>query len=88
MDDSLMIIQAAASQIPQRTVLAFIIVAGFFVLVLLTLLGMSVWRADDPLNFFGVALGITTALMGFLVTFPLLLTAQIKTLDPHAIMEG
>jgi hypothetical protein len=87
MDDSLMIIQAAASQIPQRTVLALIIVAGLFVLGLLTLLGMFVWRADDPMkygNFFVVALGITTALMGFLVAFPLLISGVFE--DPTQVL--
>jgi hypothetical protein len=87
MDDSLMIIQAAASQIPQRTVLALIIVAGLFVLGLLILLGMFVWRADDPMkygNFFVVAIGITTALMGFLVAFPLLISGVFK--DPTQVL--
>jgi len=87
MDDSLMIILAAASQIPQRTVLALIIVAGLFVLGLLILLGMFVWRADDPMkygNFFVVALGITTALMGFLVAFPLLISGVFE--DPTQVL--
>jgi len=87
MDDSLMIIQASASQIPQRTVLALIIVAGLFVLGLLILLGMFVWRADDPMkygNFFVVAIGITTALIGFLVAFPLLISGVFK--DPTQVL--
>ena len=87
MDDSLMVILAAASQIPQRTVQALIIVAGLFVLGLLILLGMLVWRVDEPMkygNFFVVALGITTALMGFLVAFPLLISGVFK--DPTQVL--
>jgi hypothetical protein len=79
MDDSLMIILAAASQIPARTVQALIIVAGLFVL--------GLWRADEPMkygNFFVVALGITTALMGFLVAFPLLISGVFK--DPTQVL--
>jgi hypothetical protein len=77
MDDSLMIIQAAASQLPQGTVLALIIVSALFVIGLLVLLGIFVRRTNNPLeygNFFVVALGITAALMGFLVAFPLLIS--------------
>ena len=87
MDDSLMVILAAASQIPQRTVQALIIVAGLFVLGLLILLGMFIWRVDEPMkygNFFVVALGITTALMGFLVAFPLLISGVFK--DPTQVL--
>ena len=77
MDYSLMIIQATASQLTQGTVLALIIVSALFVLGLLVLLGFFLWRTDDPLrygNFFVVSLGITAALMGFLVAFPLLIS--------------
>jgi membrane-bound ClpP family serine protease len=87
MDDSLMVILAAASQIPQRTVQALIIVAGLFVLGLLILLGMFIWRVDEPMkygNFFVVALGITTAIMGFLVAFPLLISGVFK--DPTQVL--
>jgi ABC-type transport system involved in multi-copper enzyme maturation permease subunit len=87
MDDSLMVILAAASQIPQRTVQALIIVAGLFVLGLLILLGMFIWKVDEPMkygNFFVVALGITTALMGFLVAFPLLISGVFK--DPTQVL--
>jgi len=51
MDDSLMIILAAASQIPQRTVQALIIVAGLFVLGLLILLGMFIWKVGEPMKY-------------------------------------
>jgi hypothetical protein len=87
MDASLMIILAAATQIPQRTVLALIIVAGLFVLGLLILLGMFVWKSDEPMtygNFFVVALGITTALMGFLVACPLLISGVFE--DPTQVL--
>ena len=87
MDNSLMFIQAAASQIPQRTVVALILVSGVFVIGLLVLLGMFVRRADDPLkygNFFVVALGITTALMGFLVAFPLIISGVFS--DPTQVL--
>jgi hypothetical protein len=87
MDDSLMIIQAAASQIPQRTVVALIIVSALFVLGLLVLLGMFVQKADDPMSygsFFVVALGITTALMGFLVAFPLIISGVFD--DPTQVL--
>jgi len=76
MVDSLMIMQAAASQIPQRTVIALIIVSALFVIGLLALLSMFVRRApnNDPLkygNFFVVALGITAAVIGYLEAAPI-----------------
>lgn len=77
MDDSLMIIQAPASQLTQGTVLALIIVSALFVVGLLVLLGLFLWRTDDPLrygNFFVVSLGITAVLIGFLAAFPLLIS--------------
>ena len=87
MDNSLMIIQAATTQIPQRTVVALIIVSALFVFGLLILLGMFVRRADDPMSygsFFVVALGITTTLMGFLVAFPLIISGVFD--DPTQVL--
>ncbi len=87
MDDSLMVLQAAASQITQQTVTALVIVSGLFVFGLLILLGVFAWRARDPLqygNFFVVALGITTSLMGFLVAFPLIISGVFS--DPTQVL--
>src|SRR5215203_243644 len=86
MDVSLMIIKAA-SPMPPRTVVALIVVAALFAIGELGLLAMFVWRADDPLkygSFFVVALGITTALMGFLVAFPLVISGVFH--DPTQVL--
>ena|SRR5215211_665468 len=87
MNDSLIIIQAANPQIPQRTVVALIVVSALFVFGLLILLGMFVRRADDPMaygSFFVVALGITTVLIGFLVTFQLIISGVFE--DPTQVL--
>jgi hypothetical protein len=87
MHETLMIIQAANSQIPQQTVVALIVVSALFVFGLLILLGMFVRRADDPMaygSFFVVALGITTVLIGFLVTFPLIISGVFA--DPTQVL--
>ena len=79
--------QAAASQLTQGTILALVIVAALFVIGLLVLLGLFLWRTKDPLrygNFFVVSLGITAALMGFLVAFPLLISDVFN--DPNQVL--
>jgi hypothetical protein len=90
MDDSLMIIQASAPQITQQTVLALIIVAGLFVIGLLVLLGIFVFKAQEPLrygNFFVVALGLLTALIGFLVAAPQLVSSEVfDNLTPTQVL--
>ena len=56
---------------------ALIAVAALFVFGLLILLGMFIRSSDNPMaygSFFVVALGITTVLIGFLVTFPLVIS--------------
>ncbi len=68
-------IQAAVPQIAQETVMAILIASTVIVIGLLGLIGMFAWRTERSLeygNFFVVALGILTALVGFLVAFPLL----------------
>jgi hypothetical protein len=70
-------------------VVTLIIVAAIFVIGLLGLLGMFIRRApdNDPLkygNFFVVALGITTALIGFLVAFPLVISGVFE--DPMQVL--
>jgi hypothetical protein len=77
MHDTVAIIQASQKQIPPLTVVALIVVAALFVFGLLILLGMFVRSSDNPMaygSFFVVALGITTVLIGFLVTFPLVIS--------------
>ena len=86
MDVSLLTIQAA-SQIAPRTVVALIVVGALFAIGELVLLAMFVWGADDPLkyaSFFVVALGITTALMGFLVAFALVISGVFD--DPTQVL--
>jgi hypothetical protein len=79
--------QASPTQITQQTVMVLVIVAALFVIGLLVLLGIFVWRTDEPLkygNFFVVALGLTTALMGFLVAFPLIISGVFS--DPTQVL--
>jgi hypothetical protein len=79
--------QASPTQITQQTVMALVIVAALFVVGLLVLLGIFVWRTEEPLkygNFFVVALGLTTALMGFLVAFPLIISGVFS--DPTQVL--
>jgi hypothetical protein len=71
----LMSIQAPAVQITQGTVMAILIASTLIVIGLLVLIGMFAWKTEQALeygNFFVVTLGILTALVGFLVAFPLL----------------
>jgi hypothetical protein len=83
MHDTMAIIQASQIQIPPLTVVALIVVAALFVFGLLILLGMFIRSSDNPMaygSFFVVALGITTVLIGFLVTFPLVISGVFE--DP------
>lgn len=71
----LMSIQAPPVQITQETVMAILIASTLIVIGLLALIGMFAWKTEKALdygNFFVVTLGILTALVGFLVAFPLL----------------
>jgi hypothetical protein len=86
MDDSL-IIQVAALQITRPTVIALIVVSALFVIGLLVLLGIFVWRTERPLeygSFFVVALGIMASLIGFLVAFPLIISGVFT--DPTQVL--
>jgi hypothetical protein len=87
----LMITQAAVSlvvpKIAQTTVLAILIAATLAVLGLLSLIGIFAWRTQQALvygNFFVVVLGILSALIGFLVAFPLLVSGVFK--DPTQVL--
>ena len=87
MDEPMMIIQAATSQISQATVIAILGVSALFLVGLLVLIGIFAWRTENPLNygnFFVVALGITTALFGFLLAFPLLVSGIFD--DPTQVL--
>jgi len=82
-----MFIQAAVIQITQPTVVALVVTSAVFVVGLMVLLGLFIWRAENPLeygSFFVVCLGITTALMGFLVTFPLIISGVFR--DPTQVL--
>jgi uncharacterized protein YybS (DUF2232 family) len=73
-------IQNAAQQAPkisQATVLGILIASTLMVIGLLGLIGIFAWRTERALDygsFFVVVLGILTALIGFLVAFPLLVS--------------
>jgi ABC-type transport system involved in multi-copper enzyme maturation permease subunit len=88
---SLMIfIQNAAQQEPkiaQTTVLGILIASTLIVLGLLGLIGIFAWKTDRSLeygSFFVVVLGILTALVGFLVAFPLLVSGVFD--DPTQVL--
>jgi hypothetical protein len=69
--------QQAAPQISQATVLGILIASTLMVIGLLGLIGIFAWRTERALDygsFFVVVLGILTALIGFLVAFPLLVS--------------
>lgn len=71
----LMSIQAPPVQITQETVMAILIASTLIVIGLLGLISVFAWKTEKALdygNFFVVTLGILTALVGFLVAFPLL----------------
>jgi len=86
------VIAEAPPQITQATVIAIIVSATIVVVALLTLLGYFASRTPanqegGPLhfgNFFVVALGIMTALIGFLVAFPLLVSGVFE--DPAQVI--
>ncbi len=83
----LMSIQAAAAQITQETVMAILIASTLMVIGLLGLIGMFAWKTEKSLeygNFFVVTLGILTALVGFLVAFPLLVGRVFE--DPTQVL--
>jgi hypothetical protein len=83
----LMSIQAAQVQITQETVMAILIASTLIVICLLGLIGMFAWRTEKSLdygNFFVVTLGILTALVGFLVAFPLLVGRVFE--DPTQVL--
>ena len=87
MDNSMIILQAPVSQISQATVIAILVESALFLIGLLVLIGIFAWRTENPLNygnFFVVALGITTALFGFLLAFPLLVSGIFD--DPTQVL--
>src|SRR5829696_7219534 len=82
-----MFIQAAVIQLTQPTVVTLVVTSTVFVVGLIVLLGLFIWRTENPLqygSFFVVALGITTALMGFLVAFPLIISGVFT--DPTQVL--
>jgi len=82
-----MFIQAAVIQIAQPTVVVLVVTSAVFVVGLMVLLGLFIWRAENPLeygSFFVVSLGITTALMGFLAAFPLIISGVFE--DPTQVL--
>ena len=87
----LMIIQdavpQAAPRIAQTTVLAILVASTLIVIGLLGLIGIFAWKTEQALeygNFFVVVLGILTALVGFLVAFPLLVSGIFD--DPTQVL--
>lgn len=85
--DSITVVQAAGPQITQWTLATIIVATALFVIGLLVLVGYFAYKAEKPLdhgNFFVVALGIITALIGFLVAFPLLVGRVFS--DPTQVL--
>jgi hypothetical protein len=83
----LMIIQNAVPQIEQTTVLAILVASTLAVIGLLGLIGIFAWKTERSLeygNFFVVVLGILTALVGYLVAFPLLVSGVFE--DPTQVL--
>src|SRR5215208_3400511 len=71
----LMILQSAVAQITPVTVIWILIAATLLVIGLLVLVAIIAVSADLQFgSFFVVALGIMSALIGFLVAFPLLIS--------------
>jgi hypothetical protein len=71
----LMILQSAVAQITQVTVIWILIAATLLVIGLLVLIAIIAISADLQFgSFFVVALGIMSALIGFLLAFPLLIS--------------
>lgn len=85
MDNQIMMFQA--TRLSQWTVVAIVAASALFVIGLLALVGYFAYRAEKPLdhgNFFVVALGIITTLIGFLVAFPLLVSDVFT--DPTQVL--
>src|SRR5215204_5990514 len=79
--------QQAAPEITQTTVLGILIASTLIVIGLLGLIGIFAWRTERALDygsFFVVVLGIMTALIGFLVAFPLLVSRVFD--DPTQVL--
>ena len=84
---ALILIKTPVTQITQTTVLALVIVSALFVIGLLVLLSVFLFREPEPLkygNFFVVALGIMAALIGYLVAFPLIISGVFS--DPTQVL--
>src|SRR5688500_6961993 len=86
----MMFIQNAAQQAPkiaQPTVLGILVASTLFVLGLRGLIAIFAWKTDRSLeygSFFVVVLGILTALVGFLVAFPVLVSGVFE--DPTQVL--
>src|SRR5215217_4585053 len=77
----------AAPKIAQTTVLGILVASTLIVIGLLGLIGIFAWKTERSLeygNFFVVVLGILTALIGFLVAFPLLVSGVFD--DPTQVL--
>src|SRR5829696_1648583 len=77
----------AAPKIAQTTVLGILVASTLIVIGLLGLIGIFAWKTERSLeygNFFVVVLGILTALIGFLVAFPLLVSGIFD--DPTQVL--
>jgi len=84
---ALILIKTPVTQITQTTVLALVLVSALFVIGLLVLLSVFLFREKEPLkygNFFVVALGIMAALIGYLVAFPLIISGVFS--DPTQVL--
>ena len=87
---SVIFVQNAAQQAPkiaQTTVLGILVASTLIVLGLLGLIAIFAWKTDRSLeygSFFVVVLGILTALVGFLVAFPLLVSGVFE--DPTQVL--
>ena len=83
----LLIMQDQPIQITQATVIAILIVSTLLMISLLVLIGYIARKTERALeygNFFVVTLGIVAALMGFLVSFPLLVGRVFS--DPTQVL--
>src|SRR5215213_783417 len=77
----------AAPKIAQTTVLGILVASTLIVIGLLGLIGIFAWKTERSLeygNFFVVVLCILTALIGFLVAFPLLVSGVFD--DPTQVL--
>lgn len=84
---ALLLLKTPVPQITQTTVLALVLVSTLFVIGLLVLLSIFLFREKEPLkygNFFVVALGIMAALIGYLVAFPLIISGVFS--DPTQVL--